>query len=64
MRRLLVRLLAAARALPRSLFWDALSLAGMVFLTVGLGQVYAPLGWIAPGAALLALGVLGAKRCS
>ena len=37
---------------------DALVLSGLVLVSIGAAQVYAPLGWIVPGAASIGLGVL------
>lgn len=33
--------------------WDLVALVGLSVLTVGLGQIYAPLHWITPGSYLL-----------
>lgn len=46
----------------RTWLWDLLALVGVLLLTVGFGIVWGPLFLILPGAVLLALGVLGAKR--
>lgn len=42
--------------------WDALALAGLVMVGVGLYFVYWPLALIVPGAALVALAIFGARR--
>ena len=46
----------------RSLLWDALGLAGLAFVTVGLWTIYAPLGYIGLGLVLIGLAILGARK--
>jgi hypothetical protein len=41
--------------------WDALTLAGAVLLTIGLGLAWFPLALIVPGIAMAALGIYGAR---
>jgi CHASE2 domain-containing sensor protein len=42
--------------------WDGIALVGLVMVGVGLWFVYWPLALIVPGAALVGLGVVGARR--
>ena len=41
--------------------FDAITLAGLIVFTIGLGMISLPLGLAAAGLALMAFGVLGAK---
>jgi hypothetical protein len=45
----------------KTVIWDLAAFAGVVLLIVGLASIYAPLGWIAAGLALIGLGILGAR---
>jgi hypothetical protein len=50
------------RRLPRTMVWDIFVLGGVALLSIGAGLAYKPLGFVVPGVALLALGILGAWR--
>lgn len=41
---------------------DALMLAGMVAISYGAAQIYAPAGWIVGGGFAFAFGLLAARR--
>lgn len=47
---------------PPTYLWDLLAALGVLLLAAGAGWVYTPLALIVPGAILLALALLGARR--
>lgn len=41
---------------------DAVALVGLALIVVGLGMIFLPLAYLGAGAALVAIGVIGARR--
>jgi hypothetical protein len=62
LRRFAAALPARLAHLPPSLLWDVLVLAGTLLCSAGLWLAWPPLGLIAPGLSLVAVGILGARH--